>query len=384
MKKNNIALKAAACVSVLLLHAGTALPAGMNAFPAFSFTVSAEEETGTPGENDLFYYAKFSDHVTITSCKSTDGDTLAIPAQIDGLPVTEIGIYACQYHKMKSLTLPDSLTEIGHYAFSYCENLTAVTLPDSLKKMGLRTFEKCASLAEVTFPDHLVETGEFSFDNTPWLDAQRKKDPLVIVNGAVIDGRTCEGKVVVPSDVKYVAGSAFSGNSKITEVVFPTGVHEIKESTFRNCENLTSAELKGCTSLGYGVFEGCGKLTDLKLSGKLTYIDYYTFIDNNATATITFYGSQATWNSVEKPDNDPFLNRASYIFDENHTDIEEVEGDINMDGVCNLTDAVLLAKWLSAEPDTELKNWQAGDFNKDGKLTGIDLSLLKRALLSGS
>ena len=60
----------------------------------------------------------------------------------------------------------------------------------------------------------------------------------------------------------------------------------------------------------------------------------------------------------------------------------EIIGDVNMDGAFNLTDAVLLQKWLLAVPDTELKNWKAGDFNEDHKLNAIDLCLMKQRLLN--
>jgi len=57
-------------------------------------------------------------------------------------------------------------------------------------------------------------------------------------------------------------------------------------------------------------------------------------------------------------------------------------GDINADGRVDIADAVLLAKWLTAVPDTVLPDWEAGDLNGDGKLTAVDLTLLKRILLS--
>ena len=56
-------------------------------------------------------------------------------------------------------------------------------------------------------------------------------------------------------------------------------------------------------------------------------------------------------------------------------------GDVNNDGAFNVSDVVLLQKWLLAVPDTELANWKAADFCKDNKLDVFDLCLMKRALL---
>lgn len=379
MKKNRRYLRASALLAAALLTAG--LPAvALQTAKASQLTACAADENYTYGENDTFSYKKFSDHIEISSLK-TDPSTLEIPSSIDGLPVTSIGIYACQFKSMSTLILPDTLKEIGMYTFSYCSNLKELTIPDSVTKIRLRAFEECPALATINFPDHPVETDEFTFNNTPWLHAQRKKDPLVIVNNVVIDGRTCKGDVTVPANVKYVAGSAFAGNEDITSVVFPSGVSLIEASTFRNCKNLASAELKGATQLGYGVFEGCNSLTDLKISGKLTRIDYYSFTDNNATATITFYGSRSTWEQVEKPENDPFLSRATMIFDESHSDTDEVPGDINGDSVCDGLDAVLLQKYLLTTGSLTEAQAKIADMNADGKLSAADLTLLKREYL---
>ena len=56
-------------------------------------------------------------------------------------------------------------------------------------------------------------------------------------------------------------------------------------------------------------------------------------------------------------------------------------GDVNADYRFSVADVVLLQKWLLNVPDTHLRNWKNGDFNDDGQLNVIDLSLMKRELL---
>jgi len=56
------------------------------------------------------------------------------------------------------------------------------------------------------------------------------------------------------------------------------------------------------------------------------------------------------------------------------------EGDVNADGSFNVADIVLLQKWLLADPDAELKNWQTGDLCKNGRLDVFDLCLMRRRL----
>ncbi len=59
-----------------------------------------------------------------------------------------------------------------------------------------------------------------------------------------------------------------------------------------------------------------------------------------------------------------------------------ISGDLNADGAFNVSDVVLLQKWLLAVPDTELVNWKAADFCEDNRLNVFDLCLMKRKLLS--
>lgn len=61
-----------------------------------------------------------------------------------------------------------------------------------------------------------------------------------------------------------------------------------------------------------------------------------------------------------------------------------VKGDINADGVFNVSDVVLLQKWLLAVPDTHLADWRAGNFCDDDRLDVFDLCLMKRELLNNA
>lgn len=363
---------------------GFALPMlNSGAFSQYALTAYADDESYEEGSNDTFYYQKYSDRIVISGLKSEPSE-LVIPESIDGLPVTKIQMYSFNYLSIKSVTFPDSLKEIDSYSFTDCTNLTEVTLPKNIERLGFHVFENCTSLKTINFPDHLVKTSDFTFDNTPWLEAQRKNDPLVIVNGALVDARTTTGDVKVPSEVKYVASGAFSKNDKVTSVVLPMGVTVIEDNTFWMCSNLTSVDIKGAENLGITAFGYCEKLNDLKLSKKLKSIQMMCFTDAANAGTITFYGSENEWKSVEVLDTEGFIQNSKVIFDSSPLEPdepEEVIGDINMDGKLDTADAVLLQKWLLTIPDTELKNWKAGDLDSDGQLTGEDFSLLKYEIL---
>ncbi|MBR4362046.1 MAG: dockerin type I repeat-containing protein [Ruminococcus sp.] len=58
-----------------------------------------------------------------------------------------------------------------------------------------------------------------------------------------------------------------------------------------------------------------------------------------------------------------------------------VAGDVNADGSFNVSDLVLLQRWLLAAPDSELADWQAGDLCEDNRLDVFDLCLMRRMLV---
>ena len=58
-----------------------------------------------------------------------------------------------------------------------------------------------------------------------------------------------------------------------------------------------------------------------------------------------------------------------------------IAGDVNADGSFNVSDLVLMQKWLLAVPDTELKISKAGDLCEDGILDVFDLCVMRKKLI---
>ena len=61
---------------------------------------------------------------------------------------TEIGewFFARDYLSLKSVTIPESVKDIGVGAFRWCTALESITLPESVKVIGWNAFEGCTSL----------------------------------------------------------------------------------------------------------------------------------------------------------------------------------------------------------------------------------------------
>jgi hypothetical protein len=75
-----------------------------------------------------FNYTTNNGTITITEYTGPGG-AMAIPATINGLPVTGIGDYAFSYNtSLTSITIPNSVTIIGDAAFFYCASLMAISV----------------------------------------------------------------------------------------------------------------------------------------------------------------------------------------------------------------------------------------------------------------
>ena len=80
--------------------------------------------------------------------------------------VTNIGDYAFgSCTKLTSVTIPDSVVSIANGAFWYCESLTSLTIPDSVTSIGFSAFCGCRSLTSLTIPDSVTYIGGGVFAN---------------------------------------------------------------------------------------------------------------------------------------------------------------------------------------------------------------------------
>lgn len=76
-----------------------------------------------------------------------------------------------------------------------------------------------------------------------------------------------------------------------------------------------------------------------------------------------------------------YVVKDDYTIEEKTNSDDFMMGDVNNDGAFNVSDVVLLQKWLLAVPDTHLENWKAADLCDDDRLDVFDLCLMKRALI---
>ena len=114
-----------------------------------------------------FEYQVEDDYVTITKYTGSETNVL-IPVYINGIEVRVIGESAFEENMyIKSVTIPDSLTDILERAFYKCENLEEVKLSDNsrLTEIQDEAFYWTTALKEFTIPEN-CEYVDDAFSNT--------------------------------------------------------------------------------------------------------------------------------------------------------------------------------------------------------------------------
>ncbi len=190
------------------------------------------------------------------------------------------------------LTIPDSVTSIGDYAFRGCSGLTSVTIPDSVTSIGYAAFYGCSGLKDVYITD-LAAWCNIEFDNY-YSNPIDYADNLYLNNELITD-------LIIPDGVTSIGDYAFEGCSGLTSVTIPDSVTSIGNKAFSGCSGLTSVTIPdSVTSIGNKAFSGCSGLTSV------TIPDSVTSIGNEAFRSCSSLASVAIGNSVKNIGNYAF------------------------------------------------------------------------------
>ena len=260
--------------------------------------------------------------------------------------VSSIGEYAftCN-HGIESLDIPSTVTSIDACAFSYCLRLETAILPDGLTTMSHSVLYNCYNLTSVTIPASVTSIEEYALNNchnltdmyvgwtsaipawpnyftnkTPqsaiMLHVPCGKDALyqaatgwqdyTIAGIAKIVNGTCgtaghEDEVTwslnLCDSVLTISGTGAmadwnfapwsSNRLAIKTVVINSGVTNIGNNAFANCENLQSVTIpESVTTIGVNAFYRCFKLKSITIPQSVISLGLFALNSCNALTDI--------------------------------------------------------------------------------------------------
>lgn len=122
---------------------------------------------------NLFYTLNKSKKTATLTSETNDYDErlyvgdITIPSEITygftTYKVTDIDDYAFRESSVKSVTLPESIKDIGYCAFYKCSELKSVILNDGLLSISGIAFANCYGLTEITIPESVAYIGSEAF-----------------------------------------------------------------------------------------------------------------------------------------------------------------------------------------------------------------------------
>ncbi|MDE5773047.1 MAG: leucine-rich repeat protein [Muribaculaceae bacterium] len=253
-------------------------------------------------------------------------ESLNIPSQVNYnggtfnvVAIAESGFQ--NFENLTTLTLPQSVTEIGAKAFMDCPKLNTVTfggqkiigndafrnctslinltLPNELETIGTGAFKNDASIAQIEFKEGLKEIGAFAFSDCKALTAALLPNTLTRIGDSAFEDCVKLTYVSLGSQLESIGNSAFRNCSVLTEISIPGTTATIGYKAFQNCHTLALATLNpGIETIGGFCFDGCAELLSMTIPGSVKSIGGGSFDGCSSLSSLSFSNSE---NALEIP-----------------------------------------------------------------------------------
>jgi hypothetical protein len=234
---------------------------------------------------DATVHARFhfrgTTELSIIGYSGNDTDVDDIPKQINGIPVTTIGV-----------TMPNVTVLVAGF---YDKQLTNVSIPDNITVIGNYAFAR-NQLSQVIIPDSVISIGSNAFASNLLTVVTISENVTAIGSNAFYTNQLTE--IIIPEGVKTIGSSAFNVN-KLTSVTIPENVTTIGSNAFANneLESVIIPQRVDDTTIGISAFAN-NQLSSVIIGEGVTLIRDYAFENNKLTSvsipdSVSTIGSRA-------------------------------------------------------------------------------------------
>ena len=258
---------------------------------ALCISISAEAWTDEGGRTWTFTKNDTDHTSTITGANLKTGEErtseLNIPAKVfvgeTEYTVTKIGASAFKcgsdyksgdtYLAKKyfgHVTIPNTVVEIGNYAFEYSAIYGELNIPESVTKIGEYAFRGCVGLDTVNYSKTMDSIPVGCFDNCKAL--VKFETEGVIKNYGASCFRSCEALlyIEISPETLTIGGSAFQNCYCLSGSIDLSKATSIGGGAFQNCYFIESVKIGGACNFDTGVFSNCKALKAFIISEEHT------------------------------------------------------------------------------------------------------------------
>ena len=262
------------------------------------------------------------------NCFATD---ITIPAEYNGLPVTDIGEDAFWgVSWIVSVTIPENIKTIHDWAFSNCESLKTVNISRTVTKISSLAFEESKSLENITVASEnpafkSIDGNLYTKDRKTLLKyAVGKSDVAFILpeDVSVIGEYAfayCDylAKVIMHDGVTRIGSHAFYYCTSLSDIVIPEKITKIESYAFAYCYSLTSITIpEGVTELEKGAFYDCRYTKSIVIPKSLTKICENAFMLYVDSLEHVYYrGNASEWSLITIEGGNLYLTNSEMHYD---------------------------------------------------------------------
>ena len=199
----------------------------------------------------------------------------------DDYTTTSIGQNAFMNNRtIKKVTIPNTVTTIGSYAFQNC-SLQEIVIPDSVDNLEYGVFTDCNNLRSIKFSNNIRN----------------------------IQSSTCQNcynlqSVTLPENLERIGSNAFGWCNRLTSIALPEGLQRIETQAFYCCNELQSITIPSTVNyIGNMAFGECYNLTQVTIkattppsisSNIFNYMNFVIYVPNG---TLETYQNARNWNN---------------------------------------------------------------------------------------
>ncbi|MCR4661914.1 MAG: leucine-rich repeat protein [Clostridia bacterium] len=172
--------------------------------------------------------------------------------------------------RLEEITLASTIKTIGAYAFENLQSLETVNIVNTesnksqLTTINEKAFYECRSLREIILPESLLQIGNYAFAS----ESEMALEKVVFKHKKSYKERQDNVEVLVNTDasIKSIGLFAFYNCRNVKNMLIYADVESIKEGAFKNCSNLQTLILDSTNVYAQldnnsnETFSGCNRL----------------------------------------------------------------------------------------------------------------------------